>query len=68
VAISLNNLAVLLWAKGERAEPERLHRRALAICVKKLGEDHPITRAVRKNLEDLERAVRKQGARQKDNP
>lgn len=68
MAISLNNLAVLLWAKGERAEPERLHRRALAICVKSLGADHPTTRTVRQNLEDPEPALQQEGARQKGNP
>ncbi len=67
VAQSLNNLAELLQDKADYAGAERLYRRALAICVKKLGEDHPTTRTVRGNLEDLERALGKEGARQKDN-
>ena len=68
MANSLNNLAGLLKAKGDYAGAEPLCRRALAICTERLGGDHPTTRTVQRNLEDLERALRKEGARQGDNP
>src|SRR5215470_2780458 len=42
-ATSLNNLAVLLSAKGDYAGAERLYRRALAIREKVLGPEHPDT-------------------------
>ncbi|NUQ41905.1 MAG: tetratricopeptide repeat protein [Calditrichaceae bacterium] len=37
--------------EGSEAEP--LHRRALEICEKALGKDHPNTKTVRENLERL---------------
>ena len=42
-AISLNNLAALLYAKGDYAGAEPFMRRALAIREKVLGPEHPDT-------------------------
>jgi len=50
VANSLNNLAVLLHAKGDYAGAEPLMRRAVAIDEKALGPDHPQTRLYKENL------------------
>ena len=41
VAMSLNNLAMLLHTEGKYAEAEPLHRRALAMREKALGPEHP---------------------------
>ena len=38
---SLNNLAGLYHAQGRYADAEPLYKRALAICEKALGPDHP---------------------------
>jgi tetratricopeptide (TPR) repeat protein len=53
VAQSLNNLASLLYTKGDYAGAEPLYRRALAIDEKALGPDHPTTRIYQKNLDAL---------------
>ncbi|GAB6036983.1 hypothetical protein JCM15519_15420 [Fundidesulfovibrio butyratiphilus] len=53
VAISLNNLATLVYAQGDYQGAKPLLRRALQIWEKKLGPDHPHTRIVRQNLENL---------------
>jgi Tfp pilus assembly protein PilF len=55
VATDLDNLAMLLWDKGDPAAAEPLLRRALAIDEKALGPNHPATRRVRKDLTDLQR-------------
>jgi hypothetical protein len=38
---------------GELAEARQLYERALAICRKFLGDDHPNTKTVRSNLESI---------------
>jgi CHAT domain-containing protein len=42
-ATSLNNLAALYYRTGDYTKAEPLYRRALAICEKALGSDHPDT-------------------------
>jgi hypothetical protein len=49
----LNNLAALFEAQGKYAEAEPLYRRAIAICEKTLGPEHPDTKTARENLEIL---------------
>jgi Tetratricopeptide repeat len=46
-------LALLLGVKGDYSGAEPLYRRALAIDEKALGPDHPNTRQVKENLDDL---------------
>ena len=41
MAVSLNNLAALRYAEGDRAEALRLYTRALSIKEIRLGPDHP---------------------------
>ena len=53
VAISLNNLALLLKETNRLAEAEPMMRRALEIFAKSLGPDHPSTQMARENLESL---------------
>ena len=62
MAIRLNNLAQLLQATNRLAEAEPLMRRALAICEKSLGPDHPNTVIARNNLAALEAALAQGGA------
>src|SRR5262249_50974148 len=50
------NLAVTLGAQGKYAEAEAMQRRALAIRVKALGEDHPDTARSYTNLGSTLRA------------
>ena len=49
-ATSLNNLARLYWAMGDRARAEPLYRQALAIQKEALGADHPDYAACLNNL------------------
>jgi hypothetical protein len=53
VATNLNNLAGLLKDQGKYAEAEPLFRRALEIYETQLGENHPSTKIVRNNFQDL---------------
>ncbi|MEI8252021.1 MAG: tetratricopeptide repeat protein, partial [Synechococcus sp. ELA057] len=53
VALSLNNLAVLLNDQGQYAAAETLYRRALAIREKTLGPDHPDVALSLNNLAGL---------------
>ena len=53
VAMTLNNLAVLLKATGKLAEAESLYARSLAIFRRALGEDHPKVAACRRNVQKL---------------
>ena len=56
---SLNNLADLLYNnQGRYADAEPLYKRALAICEKALGPDHPDVAA---SLNDLAALYSKQG-------
>jgi hypothetical protein len=54
--MSLDNLAELLDAEGDRAAAEPLYRRALAIAEKAMGPSDPETQAIRDNLTNLRRA------------
>ena len=56
-ARSLNNLADLLEAQGQPAAARPLLERALAICERTLGPDHPDTASVRANLRALRRKL-----------
>src|SRR5579872_5434739 len=51
--ISVNNLAALLWAKGDLAAAEPLFRRGLEGCGPLLGEEHPDTLTSVDNLAGL---------------
>jgi hypothetical protein len=53
VAVRLNDLALLYQMARRLKEAETLYERALKICEKQLGEGHPNTETVRKNLEYL---------------
>jgi tetratricopeptide (TPR) repeat protein len=55
-ATSLNNLADLLRAEGDLAGARPLYERALAICEKVLGPEHPDTATSLNNLAVLLRA------------
>jgi tetratricopeptide (TPR) repeat protein len=55
-AMSLNNLALLLWHQGDYEGARPLYERALAICEKVLGAEHPLTAAGLSNLAHLLRA------------
>jgi hypothetical protein len=50
----LNNFAALRRDTGHRAEALKLFTQSLTIFDATAGPDHPHTRAVRKNLEELE--------------
>jgi tetratricopeptide (TPR) repeat protein len=50
VAINLNNLAALLYQKGQLAEAETLYQRALTLKQKLLGRDHPDVGVTMQNL------------------
>jgi hypothetical protein len=54
-AASLNNLGGLLQTVGDLAGARPLYERALAICERVLGPDHPSSRIVRENLAKLPR-------------
>jgi CHAT domain-containing protein/tetratricopeptide (TPR) repeat protein len=56
VAASLNNLAMLYQLQGAYAEAEPLYVRALRICEKALGAEHPELAASLNNLAELHRA------------
>jgi len=53
MAKSINNLALLPDETGDYARAEQLYRRALAIDEKALGPDHPMTKQINLNLQDL---------------
>ena len=50
---SVNNLASLLWSKGDYAAAEPLFRRALEACERVLGSEHPDTLTSVNNLASL---------------
>ena len=58
VAISLNNLALVLRDQGKLAEAEAMLRDALAMQRKLLGDEHP---KVAVSLDNLADVLRKQG-------
>jgi hypothetical protein len=55
---SLNKLAMLRMIQGRFKEAEPLLRRALVICENKLGDDHSETKSIRKNLDEITKAIR----------
>jgi predicted RNA binding protein with dsRBD fold (UPF0201 family) len=52
-ALSLNNLAGVLWEQRDLVAARRLYERSLAIYEKMLDVDHPRTVATRQNLAAL---------------
>jgi len=54
VATHLGDLAELLEAQGDYAAARPLYERALAICVARLGADHPTTNTIRSKLAALD--------------
>jgi len=58
-ARSYNNLGRLLQAMGDYTTAQPYLERALAIYEKSLGSIHPSTEAMRSNLVDLEREMKK---------
>ena len=50
IAVNLNNLAAVRYARGDAREAEQLYRRALAIKEKILGPEHPDTALTANNL------------------
>ena len=61
IAISLNNLALLLHATNRLGEAEPLYRRALAIDEKSYGPDHPDVARDLNNLAELLRITSRLG-------
>lgn len=57
VATILNNLGFIHHKQGQYAQAEPLYKRALAICEKSLGIDHPTARITRDNLAGLRIAM-----------
>ena len=55
LALSLNNLAVVLGARGDRKGAVKAYRRALAIFSASVGKKHPHYLGARRNLERIER-------------
>jgi len=53
-ATSLNNLGDLLQEQGDLAGARPYYERALRILMARLGPNHASTRAVQRNLADLE--------------
>ena len=53
VAVTMNNLGMLLAEQGRVGEARRRFERAWKLLRKRLGPNHPNTLAVRKNLERL---------------
>ena len=49
----MNDLAVLYKEQGRYAEAEPLYKRALSICEKALGPDHPFVAQSLNNLAEL---------------
>jgi Flp pilus assembly protein TadD len=48
--LSLNNLALVLESQGNYEEAERMHREALGLRRKVLGDEHPSTLTSMNNL------------------
>ena len=66
IAVSLNNLATLLYAQGEFATARPLFERGLAIREKALGPDHPNTLASAAALADCLGTLAQLGGEQPD--
>ena len=56
-AIRANNIGQILQAQGDLDGALSYARRALAICTKFLGPDHPNTRTAAGNLAGIERQL-----------
>jgi tetratricopeptide (TPR) repeat protein len=56
-ALLLNSLASLYQAQGWYAEAEPLFRRALSICEKRLGPQHPNTHGLRNELSSSQKTL-----------
>lgn len=57
----LNAMAVYLHRTGSYKEAEPLYRRALEICEKKFGPDHPTTITIRKNYQSFISEMKQEG-------
>jgi hypothetical protein len=55
VAEAQNNLAIVRWHRGQRAEADRLFNRALGIYERSYGPTHEYTLTVLESLRDLHR-------------
>jgi hypothetical protein len=66
VALTANNLGVLLKARGDDDEARALYRRALAIFERVLGPGHPHTVTCRENAERLRQATAGDAAPERD--
>ncbi|MCA9875927.1 MAG: tetratricopeptide repeat protein, partial [Anaerolineales bacterium] len=53
-ASSLNNLAILSYYEGDKAEAARLMRQALTIRGAALGANHPDSQSSRRSLDVIE--------------
>lgn len=53
----MNNLASLYFAQGHYAEAEALYRKALEICERTLGTEHPDTILLCKSYAELLRVL-----------
>ena len=53
--LSLNNLALLLHKQGAYADARPLYERALVICKRVLGSNHPHTQTIQANLAILDK-------------
>lgn len=56
-ALCLANLGLLLQNQGKYSEAEPLYQRALHIREARLGEGHPTTKIIRKNLDLLKQKM-----------
>ena len=57
-AQSLDNLAHCYADQGKYKEAEPLYQRALAICERVMGADHPETKRVRNNYSNLQEKMK----------
>ena len=53
MAISYNNMAFVYKAKKDLAKAKEYWEKAYAICLKKLGPNHPTTKRVKAQLDAL---------------
>ena len=53
MAASYHNIACLDYAKGDQARAKEYWEKAYAICLKKLGPNHPYTKGTKAELDAL---------------